>query len=141
MTHTITEQAELLPCPFCGAHAETDFIPEHHSYAIECHSIGCAARVIKETAEDAVEAWNRRAPASQALVPLSDALAEYDKVRDHVAEQVGCFDGGCLVKRPKGMHTNGGCKCSKNSIAAQRMMYAGQRLAEAVRGITQEKQG
>ena len=56
--------AELLPCPFCGDHAETDFIPEHHSYAIECHSTGCAARVIKETAEDAVEAWNRRAPAA-----------------------------------------------------------------------------
>lgn len=62
MTHHT--DAELLPCPFCGDHAETDFIPEHLSYAIECHSIGCAARVIKETAEDAVEAWNRRAPAA-----------------------------------------------------------------------------
>lgn len=89
------------------------------------------------------EAWqaSRRAPAAQARKTLTDALAEYDKVRDHVAEQVGCFDGGCLVKRPKGMHTNGGCKCSKNSLAAQRMMYAGQRLSDAVRAITQEKQG
>lgn len=70
MTHTSTEQSELLPCPFCGGHAETDFIPEHYSYAIECHSIGCAARVIKETAAEAVAAWNRRAPASQGRVPL-----------------------------------------------------------------------
>lgn len=62
MTHHT--DAELLPCPFCGDHAETDFIPEHHSYAIECHSMGCAARVIKDTASDAIEAWNRRAPAA-----------------------------------------------------------------------------
>jgi Lar family restriction alleviation protein len=61
----MTQNTELLPCPFCGAHAETDFIPEHHSYAIECYSIGCAARVIKETSEDAIAAWNRRAPAAQ----------------------------------------------------------------------------
>lgn len=62
MTHHT--DAELLPCPFCGDHAETDFIPEHHSYAIECHSMGCAARVIKDTASDVIEAWNRRAPAA-----------------------------------------------------------------------------
>lgn len=53
---------ELKPCPFCGAHAETDFIPDRNSYAIECYSIGCAARIIKETPEEAIEAWNRRAP-------------------------------------------------------------------------------
>lgn len=71
MTHTSTEQPEaLLPCPFCGHHAETDYIPEHHSYAIECYSIGCAARVIKETAEDAIAAWNRRQPVARK--PLSD---------------------------------------------------------------------
>ena len=66
MTHTNTEQPEaLLPCPFCGDHAETDYIPEHHSYAIECHSMGCAARVIKETADDAIAAWNRRQPVAR----------------------------------------------------------------------------
>lgn len=70
MTHHT--DAELLPCPFCGDNAETDYIPEHHSYAIECYSIGCAARVIKETAEDAIAAWNRRAPA----VPVLDGLRE-----------------------------------------------------------------
>ncbi len=23
----------------------------------------------------------------------------------------GCSDGGCILKRPVGMHTNGGCRC------------------------------
>jgi len=23
----------------------------------------------------------------------------------------GCMDGACIIQRPKGMHTNGGCKC------------------------------
>lgn len=26
-------------------------------------------------------------------------------------EYLGCGDGGCVVERPKGMHTNGGCRC------------------------------
>lgn len=86
MTHHT--DAELLPCPFCGDHAETDFIPEHHSYAIECHSIGCAARVIKETAEDAVEAWNRRAPVvkvPQGCKPVPVELLE------RIQESLGLF--------------------------------------------------
>lgn len=58
----------LAPCPFCGAHAETDFIPEHSSYAIECYSVGCAARIICESPEEAIAAWNRRA------VPAGDYL-------------------------------------------------------------------
>ena len=26
-------------------------------------------------------------------------------------DYLGCGDGGCVVERPTGMHTNGGCKC------------------------------
>ena len=25
----------------------------------------------------------------------------------------GCSDGGCIIRLPKGMHTNGGCRCQK----------------------------
>ncbi len=25
----------------------------------------------------------------------------------------GCTDGGCIIKKPKGMHTNGGCRCAR----------------------------
>ena len=26
-------------------------------------------------------------------------------------EYLGCGDGGCDIERPRGQHTNGGCKC------------------------------
>lgn len=45
----------------------------------------------------------------------------------------GCTDGGCVIKRPTGMRTNGGCKCATDKYKAQRMMYAGQKLADAAR--------
>lgn len=64
---------------------------------------------------------------------LRDAVAEYERLRDHVG---GCTDGGCVVKRPAGMHTNGGCKCPRNPITAQRMMYAGQRLHAAIAALS-----
>jgi len=54
---------ELLPCPFCGADAETDFIPEEDSYQIECrNSFGCTARVTLDSELAVVSAWNRRTP-------------------------------------------------------------------------------
>lgn len=59
---------------------------------------------------------------------LAEAIRQYDDLRDAMSSQSGCMDGGCLVKRPKGMHTNGGCKCHRDQIVSQRMMYAGERL-------------
>lgn len=58
---------------------------------------------------------------------IQTEIGEYKLLRDHIG---GCLDGGCLIKTPKGMHTNGGCKCSTNNIKAQRMMYAGKRLCD-----------
>jgi hypothetical protein len=29
---------------------------------------------------------------------------------DELAE-LACGDGGCIIQRPQGMHTNGGCHC------------------------------
>ena len=71
----MTDTSTLLPCPFCGERAETDFIPEHHSYQIECSdSMGCTARVTRDSEEAAIEAWNRRAPAA-ALPPELTSIA------------------------------------------------------------------
>lgn len=56
-------------------------------------------------------------------------LDEYVRLRDGTG---GCTDGGCVIKRPTGMHTNGGCKCSHDKYKAMRMMYAGQQLADAL---------
>ncbi|MAY71022.1 MAG: hypothetical protein CME82_06170 [Halomonas sp.] len=30
----------------------------------------------------------------------------------------GCTDGDCVVKKPNGMHTNGGCQCIKHQTAS-----------------------
>ena len=72
----MTDANTLSPCPFCGERAETDFIPEHHSYQIECSdSMGCTARVTRDSEEAAIEAWNRRAPAA-ALPPELTSIAK-----------------------------------------------------------------
>jgi hypothetical protein len=63
---------------------------------------------------------------------LQAVLAEYERVRDGIG---GCTDGSCVIKRPVGMHTNGGCKCFQNPIKAQRMMRAAQVMGDALRKV------
>jgi len=86
MTHP-ESQAELAVCPFCGGEAQTDFI-EGESYIVECYV--CRAETgIKDSAEQAIAAWNRRTPASGAasgevrLVPV-----ELTEAMMHAAEDV-----------------------------------------------------
>ena len=74
-------ETELKPCPFCGERAETDFIPEHHSYQVECSdSIGCTARITRDSELGAIEAWNCRAaldaPAQAVPAPGVEAVSE-----------------------------------------------------------------
>jgi Lar family restriction alleviation protein len=55
----MSNPTDLLNCPFCGGDAQTDFI-EGESYLIECYA--CRAETgIKDSEEDAIAAWNRRA--------------------------------------------------------------------------------
>lgn len=49
----------------------------------------------------------------------------------------GCCDGYCVVVRPKGMHTNGGCKCTHDmdrtrERAVARLLLKAQTLSRAV---------
>lgn len=64
---------------------------------------------------------------------LTAALDRYERLAAHVG---GCSDGGCVVVRPVGMHTNGGCKCGTDKYKAMRMMSAGQALADEIRAVT-----
>lgn len=61
--------------------------------------------------------------------PVEVAIAQYERMRDGVG---GCTDGGCVIKRPIGLRTNGGCKCWNDKMKAQRMMRAGQELFNAI---------
>lgn len=56
-------------------------------------------------------------------------LADYRKsIEDAYRQSLhGCGNGGCLIKPPKGQHTNAGCRCSSRDIARNL-----RRIADAV---------
>lgn len=66
---------------------------------------------------------------------LVQALAAFD---EHMQAIGGCLDGGCVIVKPKGMHTNGGCRCPRDYMKMQRMSYAAIKLRAAVAKATQE---
>jgi hypothetical protein len=62
---------------------------------------------------------------------IARALAELD---ERLSEIGSCSDGNCLVLKPKGMHTNGGCRCLYHAhIRVQRFAHAHNRFVNAVR--------
>ena len=68
MTDTSKEPPELLPCPFCGGDAGDTYY--QLGWFISCKHCSASTEVTNAKAR-AVEAWNRRTPASQAQrVPL-----------------------------------------------------------------------
>lgn len=88
----VNDTNTLAPCPFCGERAETDFIPEHHSYQIACSdSIGCTARITRDSELGAIEAWNCRA----ALITAAPQQA----AQDALAYQAACSLATRLFKK------------------------------------------
>ena len=59
---------------------------------------------------------------------MKQAAAEFDKQMD---EAGGCTDGSCLIKKPTGQHTNGGCDCSRDNMKMQRLGFAARKLRAA----------
>lgn len=64
-----------------------------------------------------------RAEASRVNKTEADALvlrtwsAALASVRDRpIPELVGCGDHSCVVARPNGMGTNGGCRCDEHAL-------------------------
>jgi hypothetical protein len=53
--------------------------------------------------------------ACSALMSLKDFQAEMAKLNGWA--QHGCSDGGCQIEKPKGMHTNGGCRCNPRKFS------------------------
>lgn len=45
-------------------------------------------------------------------------------LEEHLNLIGGCSDGGCIVIEPKGMHTNGGCRCNRDPYKMVRLVYA-----------------
>ena len=59
---------------------------------------------------------------------MQQAAAKFDKQMD---EAGGCTDGYCLIKKPTGQHTNGGCDCSRDNMKMQRLGFAARKLRAA----------
>ncbi len=57
---------------------------------------------------------------AQVRAETKNDVAEH--LQKTLAGLVGCGDGNCLVDKPKGMHTNGGCRCWQDRYKAQRFM-------------------
>lgn len=70
-------------------------------------------------------------------VPLDTINNAIEELDQRLAQIGGCGDGNCLVVRPKGMHTNGGCRCLReDKYKAERVVYNYQRFAKAIRDAT-----
>lgn len=65
---------------------------------------------------------------------LTAALTRYDAL---MASVEGCTDGGCVIRAPKGMHTNGGCRCTRAEHKMQRAMYAAKELRRGVAALSE----
>jgi hypothetical protein len=63
--------------------------------------------------------------AMKAIDPEIERLREAAvALDDRLASIGGCTDGHCIIAKPKGMHTNGGCFCWRDAMKMQRLAYA-----------------
>lgn len=53
------------------------------------------------------------------MIEILAALENYDSALTLLG---GCTDGNCVIKKPIGMHTNGGCRCYTDETKARRAM-------------------
>lgn len=51
------------------------------------------------------------------LVRISELLDHYQNCMESIG---GCGDGNCVIIKPEGMHTNGGCRCFERRIEMRR---------------------
>ena len=51
-----------------------------------------------------------------------DLVKRYRQLQEVIG---GCHDGYCVVRKPKGMHTNGGCACLEDLRLHERSRIGG----------------
>ena len=84
---------KLLPCPFCGGEADIEeisgnpFTNEPYTWAVGCKD--CNIGWYKETKEDAIAAWNRRAEPH--WIPVTERLPDCDD-KWGISKIVLCLD-------------------------------------------------
>ena len=56
--------------------------------------------------------------------------------RDDLLSKIGgCGDGGCIIVKPLGQHTNGGCRCWMNKMTMQRFALIERRITDAIKQV------
>lgn len=115
------------------AYPETDAEPVAYAYVFdgECEQLDWGTDYEDDPA---LVLLYTRPPESR----LPDALDRYEAAANHVG---GCGDSNCVVVRPVGQRTNGGCRCYTDKMKAQRMMMAGQMLSASVRDALAQEDG
>ncbi len=70
------------------------------------------------------------------MADLRNRLLDLDKqLTERLAHIGGCGDGNCIIVRPVGQHTNGGCRCSYDRMSMQRYASAMNIHRRAVRQL------
>jgi hypothetical protein len=99
---------------------------------VEYHISGGAGylqRMVYTVPAPSVAASAQSESVAQEQAAFTKAAEKYDAMMKHIG---GCTDGGCVIVRPKGMHTNGGCKCPRDQVKMTRAMYAANELRAAL---------
>lgn len=70
-------------------------------------------------------------------MPLQQLTLALEELDTRLQQIGGCTDGYCIIQRPKGQHTNGGCRCNTDKYKMQRYAAAMNMFAARVRELTQ----
>ena len=100
---------ELKPCPFCGLDTP-DYCDEHGGdwHFIQCRSLECQAEGSRARSKDeAIAAWNRRAPASPSALSEAKEAVFLAAISDH-----------------RSIHCPNGARCGTETCKAIRALAA-----------------
>lgn len=65
---------------------------------------------------------------------IARGLSEADTALSLRLLDIGsCSDGSCIIRKPVGLHTNGGCRCNRDPIRMTRYAQAMNKFHAAVR--------
>lgn len=67
---------------------------------------------------------------------ITKAINKYEAT---LAQIGGCQDHGCMIIKPKGMGTNGGCRCARSFIKTQRLAHAAATLVTELKAAARPK--